>query len=263
MVMDERRPPSRGSVWWVVGSAFAVVVLAAGALTAAAWLARHVEIQDNTYEQGAPQITIDLEDGDVTLRPTDPGVTAVSVHRKLTWSWSKPKVSETWDGQGLHVKVDCPVVNFGPGCSVDYTIAVPSQVRVIARTSVGDVTVNGLHGDLSLTTSTGDISVSDATGQVSLRTSTGNISASGLAAESVDAHASTGDVTLRFSAAPSSATVSTSTGDIMITVPSGEPYRVSATTSIGDVRVRVAQDPASSRSIDAHTSTGDIRIAPA
>jgi hypothetical protein len=243
--------------WRIVGAVFAVLTICAGVLTTVSWLARQTEIQDQTYLRPATQIEIQGDTGNVTLVPGGPGV---AVHRHLTWSWSKPSISETWEGQTLRLNTRCPGVALGPGCGVDYTLRVPVNATVVAHTSTGDISVRGLRGSLTLSTSTGDVHVTDAPGALSARTNTGDIDASGLASPTVDAHTDTGDVQLRFTQPPSQVQASASTGDVSVTVPASDAYLVQTTTDTGNSTVAVTQDPTSRRSIVAHTDTGDVHI---
>jgi hypothetical protein len=224
--------------WFVLGSVFAVLALVAGTASAAAWLARRTQVQDQAYPGPITRLVIDASSGDLTLLPGDPGV---RVHRHLTWSWTKPVIQESWDAGTLHIVTHCPVVNFGD-CAVDYTLRLPAGTPVEAHTSTGDVTVRDWSGPLALTTSTGDVT------------------GTGLSSPSAQTKASTGDVSLAFVHAPSQVQARTSTGDVTIRVPPGGAYQVRTDVSTGDVRVGVAQVTTGGGSIEARTSTGDIDI---
>lgn len=186
----------------------------------------------------------------------------MAVHRRIFWSYAKPTIEERWDGQTLQVTARCraALLSLGPGCGVDYTIAVPEGVAVEAHTSTGDITVRGVRGGLRLSTSTGDIAITDVTGKLSLRSSTGDINATGLTSSDVEASVSTGDVDLRFSRPPQAVAARAGTGDVTVSVPEGEAYRVQADAGIGDTHIGVRQDGEAERSIVARTSTGDIDI---
>ncbi len=254
----QAEPRRTGAGWRVFGGAFSVVVLVAGVLSAASWLARQTEVQDETYGQAVDQVVIDVGTGDIAIEPGDTGV---AVHRHLTWSWSKPEVTETWEGRTLRIATHCPAVSFGPGCAVDYALRVPPDVTVVARSSTGDLTIQGVRGDLTLSTSTGDITVTDPLGALSARTSTGDVHATGIRSAVAHAATSTGDVSLHFAASPDEVVATTSTGDVRVVVPAGA-YKVQASTDTGRTTVRVAQDPASTRAITARASTGNIDIVP-
>lgn len=229
----------RGRGWRIAGTVFAVLVIASGTASAASWLGRRTEVQDQEYRRPLRQLVIDAASGDITLIPGGPGV---AVHRHLTWSWGKPTIREVWSGSTLHITAGCPVISIGPRCAVDYTVHLPADASVVAHTSTGDITATGLRGDLRLSTSTGGVS--------------GTV----LFSPNVQATTSTGDVSLWFSTPPDSVRATGKTGGITVTVPAADGYRVTSGTHTGDVRVQVRQDPTSTRSIEARTSTGDIHI---
>jgi hypothetical protein len=256
-----RTRPRGPNAWLVLGGIFTVIVIVAGGLSVAGWLGYRTEVQTQVYRQAVTSIDIEVDTGDLTLAPGDAGTVAVT--RRLFWSYSKPTIDEQWDGQTLRVTGDCRGWFWlGPGCGVDYTVAVPEGVSVLARTSTGDISVSNIRGVLRLSTSTGDIRVSGAAAALELRTSTGDITATTTGAAPVDASTSTGDIDLRLGASSPDVMARTSTGDIQITVPGDVAYRVQADTSTGDVRVSVSQDDRSTYAIRARASTGDIDIRP-
>ncbi len=253
--------PAGPNGWLVIGGVFTALLLIAGGLSAAGWLARRTETQTEVYRQVATSLSVELSTGDLTLTAGEAG--QVSVERRLYWSWSfqKPIIDEQWDGQALRVKADCGNwVVLGPACGVDYALTVPEGISVQARTSTGDVQVSNILGALELSTSTGDIRVTGATGELRLDASTGDITVSDTRSTTVDASTSTGDVTIHFATAPRTVSADTSTGDVAVVVPDGDGYRVDTDTSTGDERVSVRRDDSSGRSIVARTSTGDIDI---
>ncbi len=190
-----------------------------------------------TSERTPDTVIIDVDAGDITLRPSLAGV---STRWRAAWSWGKPTITEHWEGQALRLSAECPPIAFGPGCVVDFTVGLPAGVAVVARSDVGDVTADTLSGDLTLTSSTGAIRVSDSSGVLVLRTEVGDITAVGLTSPAVEAHTADGDVTVRFTAR--------------------DAYRVLATASLGDASVAVRQDPTSARVVVASADVGDVVI---
>jgi hypothetical protein len=251
--------PTGPNGWLVIGGVFTALLLASGVLSTAGWLGYRTESQSTVYHQAVSSISVDIDTGDLTLTPGEPGT--VTVQRKLHWSYWKPVVNEQWDGQHLRVTTDCIGRFFpGPGCEVDYTLAVPEGVSVDAHTSTGDINVRNIRGELRLSTSTGDIDVAGAAAALTLRTSTGDITASGLTSSTVEADTGTGGVTLSLATEPTSVSVQTSTGDVRVVVPGNESYRVRTHTGTGDINTTVRSNDDSSRSITVGTGTGDIDI---
>lgn len=251
--------PGGPNGWLVIGGVVTALLIIGGALSAVSSFNFRTEISHAVLTGELTSMSVDIDTGDVSLTPGEPGV--VDVQRRTFWSFSKPVVEENWDGQTLRVTVDCVGVAWiGRGCGVDYQLAIPTNISVTVNTSTGDVSATNIDGELRLTTSTGDIRVTGGDGALRLHTSTGDITAIDAAAESVDAEASTGDVRLALSSAPRTVSAHTSTGDVRIYVPDGEAYHVQTDTSTGDTDVSVRRDDDSDRSIVVRTSTGDVQV---
>lgn len=252
--------PGGPNGWLVIGGVVTALVLAAGTLSVAGWLGYRSETENQTYRADVTEISIELDTGDLTLVPGEPG--AVAVTRRISWSYQRPDIDERWDGQTLRVTGTCGMWLWtGPNCGVDYTLEVPAGVAVRARTSTGDITISDIGGGpLHLTTSTGDIRVTGADGDLELHSSTGDVVASGITSDAVNASTGTGDVRLTLSTAPRTIVAHTTTGDVHIVVPDGPAYRVEADTNTGDTRVTVQRNDTSGRSIVARTSTGDVNV---
>ncbi|MDX6254268.1 MAG: hypothetical protein QOJ11_602 [Frankiales bacterium] len=209
----------------------------------------------------AQVLTVDTSDGYVRLQPSSDG--AVHVHAKGVYSLSKPKLSTTSTSTG--VTVTGRQCNGGIlVCSQDITIDVPAGFRVTARSSGGGVSASGLTGALNLRSSAGDVEVDRPSGQLTLSSSAGDVSATNAHSTEVSASSSAGDVSLAFSTPPNRVLASSSAGDVTIRVPVSVPYKVSGSTSGGGQRdIRVPQDDASTRTITADSSAGDVSILPA
>jgi len=254
------RRPTGVNGWLVIGGIFTLLVVVLGALGVAGWLGFRTEIQTQVYQTAITDLDIDLTTGD--LRVAVGGEGAVTVTRRLHWSFTKPTFQENFDGQRLSVTQSCGSVFMpGPGCGVDYTVQVPAGTSLRAHTDTGDIEVNDIRGPVDVGTSTGDVSISGVVGDLSVRTGTGDITVVGARSPHVDASTSTGDIELRLADSPQTVTANTGTGDVDVTVPQGEVYHVQTETSTGDSSVGVHTSDTAPRTIKVHTSTGDIGIA--
>ena len=147
---------------------------------------------------------------------------------------------------------NCPAISFGP-CRASIVLHVPAgtdgrralRLRRPDReraqrdacgleTGSGDVNATALTGDADLHTSSGDVNVRGLGGDVALRTASGDVNASDLAAGTVQAVTSSGDVELDFRLAPRDVDAATASGDVDVALPSGQTYRVEADTGSGD-----------------------------
>jgi Putative adhesin len=192
--------------------------------------------------------TLDVDSGvgDVTVR-TGPAGSRASVTTTLRWAFVEPTATTTVAGGTLRLRGDCSQRFTGLShCSVDFTVTVPAGTTVRVVTTSGDVTVAG------------------ATAEVDARTTAGDIRMTSTRSARVQAQTAAGDVRLQFAAVPDAVRARTTAGDITVLLPPGGPaYRVVTTRSpVGERRIGVGQDPASSHVIDVAATVGDVVVAP-
>jgi len=134
-----------------------------------------------------------------------------------------------------------------------FEVSVPVGVRVIARSTSGDVTVRGTKGAVEARSTSGDVVVTDATDRVVLESVSGDVRASALAGvvrgESVSGTIELHDVTGEVRA-------ETTSGDVSLTGVTSR--NVVATTVSGEVEYDGNID-ASGR-YEFHAHSGDIRL---
>ncbi len=169
-------------------------------------------------------------------------------------------------------------------------VTVPRRYLVNVRTGGGSVELKDLNGTATLKTSGGDISARNVTGNIDLRTSGGGIHAETIRGDveadtsggdirllkidgRIKGHTSGGSVRASLVGANREISVTTSGGDIELTLPSGTTGNVEASTSGGDVSsdlpvaAAVRKDGrlegtlnGGGASIYAHTSGGSISL---
>ncbi len=169
---------------------------------------------------GVRAIVVEDDIGHVTL--TRATGTDVDLRSQLRWAVQAPKPTAVVAGGTLTVRGTCPTL--AAGCGVDEQLSVPAGVPVRVTASLGGITATDLD------------------------------------VPSLDATASAGGVTASFVRTPDHVSVSSSAGDVQLTLPQSV-YRVSAATATGQVVVDVPTDPHAERTVDAHASAGDVRIA--
>lgn len=210
------------TAWLVVGAVLTTATIVVGSATAGLWLARQSETRSHSYQLPTTPILLDLPAVDVTIVTGESG--ALTVQQQLTWATSKPEVEQSWDGHALRVSVECPSLPIGPSCGVDYLVRVPPGLAVEIRATSGDVRGTDLHpADLVIRTRTGDVD-------------------------------------LRFTAAPRRLDVETGSGDVDLMVPAAVTYRVQSDAEQSDVDV--PQDPTAPHTITVHTDDGSLSIRP-
>ena len=142
-------------------------------------------------------------------------------------------------------------------------VVLPRSLAPVAldlRSSAGDVTASGRFSTVVLTSSAGDLGVSGSAGDIRLTTSAGNIAAADLDVHGdVVTDASAGDTALSLTSLPSSIRSEGAAGDIRAVLPDGD-YRVTTSTSFGDVEQGLRNSPGSDRRYAFETAAGDIEL---
>lgn len=182
--------------------------------------------------------------GDVVVTAWERGearVRAYTERGRVRWNFSSSRIS-----------VDVERVRGRVGDS-RFEVSVPVGVRVIARSTSGDVTVRGTRGAVDARSTSGDVIVTDATDRVVLESVSGDIRASKLAgevrAESVSGTVEARDVTGEIRA-------ETTSGDVSLTGVTSKA--VHAATVSGEIEYEGNIDPSGRYEFRAHS--GDVRL---
>jgi hypothetical protein len=220
-----------------------VALIGAGAACAVTPFPRpsHTEQQSQTYQHAISAIEFNVDSGDLRLTAGKAtGPSDITVGRRLGWTHTRPRITEEWQGDTLRITSTCPE----SACYTDYTVTVPSNVRIKADTAAGDIRVMGASGALTLHSGAGDIS------------------ATSLGSPNVDATTNAGDITVRLAVIPATVSARSAAGDVEVSVPDAGPegYRVQASTSAGDNRVGVTANAASTHTVVATSNAGDITV---
>jgi hypothetical protein len=127
-------------------------------------------------------------------------------------------------------------------CGVSFDLLVPRALAVTVRWGIGDIRLGGLTFPVLVRTGIGQIQASDMSGAL-IRLSTG-----------------TGMISAQCTASPQLLVASSGVGTVTIHVPVTVPYRVSAKTQVGSVRMTVPQAARSEHKIFAFTGTGTVAV---
>jgi hypothetical protein len=242
------------------GLPFAVFFVGYGALALVNVFGLASYTDTATLTPQAQVLTVKSPEGAIRLLPSPDG--KVHVTAKGHYTLQRPSLHTSSTSAGVTVK--------GSGCSPfgvlvcgqDITVELPPGFTDVATSSGGSVRASGLSGPLQLHSSADDIHVDGSTGALTLSTSAGDISATNLRSAQVSASSSAGDVSLRFVAVPDAVTANSSAGDVTVRVPGSVAYQVKTHQSVGDTKVTVRRDDASTHVITAGTSAGDVTVEP-
>ena len=255
-----RTPPAVRRLLAVVAAVLAVLMVAGTTVSLLDLVSRHTTTERKSFD-GVRLLEV-AGDGDVRITG-GPAGSPVRVVMHVTEGLRSPDRRAEVDAEGtLQLSSSCPFFLSGQ-CGVRYDVRVPPDVQVRADSSAGDVDAEDLvsAAPIVLHSSAGDVTVTGITApSVRLDSSAGDVVARGLGAERIRAHSSAGDVQVSVLVPPLALDADSSAGDVEIVVPD-EVYRLDADSSAGDVDTQeVRIDPASRRSIRAHSSAGDVRV---
>ncbi|MCW3817566.1 DUF4097 domain-containing protein [Micromonospora sp. DR5-3] len=244
--------------WRIAGAALTALTLAAGSVSVWSWLARQNETRRTAYDRPPTALTVDLAGGDVTIVPGPPD--RVTVEKRLTWSYGRPKVDESWQGSALTIEANCDKKPRLPGCAVDLSIEAPPTAMIQVRTGDGAITIQDLKGDLDLDTRSGAVRVSNSQGKLRVVSGDGDITGTGLRSSDVAAEAGNGAVDLTFLAPPNAVRALLTNGDVTVAVPLADAYNVNASTRSGSRAITVREGTGWPRVIDVETDDGNVRV---
>ena len=226
---------------------------------------------DDTEKAKITDIVLAGGGGDVTV-VTAP-VTETTIRRVIRQA-TNPGQPYQLQGTTLTLDTVC-----GAHCSVSYEIKTPPGVKVHGQMGSGDIQLNGV-ADTDLQLTSGDLTVANATGPVQVRATSGDIhvndakssvkvqSTSGdiealNAGGPVDVRVTSGDVQVSL-AAPNSVTAHTTSGDVTVRVPVEGEYKLITSHGSGDLNIQDVQNDSSAKNvIDVRAASGDVTVASA
>lgn len=268
-----------------MAGAVAAGVLAAVALTGCGPF--NTFSDEHTDEVAVTEVNLNGGAGSVTVSPG--AERSVHVKRTVRYSGDKrPGATDHVDGTVLKLNTDC-----GLNCSVSYEVTAPSGVKVsgangsgrlslsnVSTVSVdvgsGSVVVRGASGAVNVKTGSGTIDLSDVHGAVVTRTGSGTIRLRAIGGTAVadtgsgtvqgsgldgrtTVHTGSGTITLDLVSAQD-VTARSGSGRITVTVPSGQKYRVVASTDSGHTNVGIPTDPSADHVLDLHADSGGVTV---
>jgi len=226
-------------------------------------------------------LTVIADGADISVTGTDspqPNANQVAVHMVAKGSRNELEalnLSATQTADGVTVEMRRPENGglFSHGSwqlSGTIEVTVPRNYRVDAKTSGGDVRIDGtsgtarvrssggdisarnVKGDLNGQTSGGDLNLDDVEGAMNIKTSGGDIRATRVHGD-IDASTSGGDV--RLTGVDGRILASTSGGDVFCELV-GTNRGISTSTSGGDIEIRMPRN--TQGTLDAESNGGDI-----
>ncbi|RJL26498.1 DUF4097 family beta strand repeat-containing protein [Bailinhaonella thermotolerans] len=199
------------------------------------------ETETKTYEVAEKVSAVRLDSGEGDVEFVETGRGDVKVTEKLSWRGEKPKPEHRVEGGTLVLTYDCPDVQLGGSCGIDYVVEVPKGLAVDLETGAGDITLRAL------------------TGTIKANTGAGGLTGENLGAKKAQVESGAGDVELSFVSAPDDVEVRTGAGAGTVRVPDGS-YRVDVGTGVGEEDVQIKNDPKATKRIKIETGAGEAKV---
>jgi hypothetical protein len=179
-------------------------------------------------------LAMNVYGGDVTLQggvsPTAAQFTGTgTVWYGLTYSGQRPTLATAQTSAGTRINFACPDDN----CALSSNVNVPPQVPVTVTSNGSNITATGIS-DATLQTGGGNLTVDGLTGNVSLNTDPspngpygggGNINGT-LAAQNITADTGGASIDLQLSTPPTNLNITTEGGNVTLQLPAGYSYHV-------------------------------------
>ena len=242
----------------LVGGASGIVTTLAGCTSMTPFVGQRLTSDFTVTPNEAETLSVHGDVGSITLRGEDRADVAVDVVKQsssLETDLEELDVDATIRDGTLEISAEY-MAELGwmeSTPTADLDISIPETLAVErVESSVGQITIEHVRGEMDVVTSTGTIDVRNIEGDVSARSTTGRIAIESVAG-AVSANATTGRVEIRDVGETGDVRTSTGRVDVEIQAIRGET-RIS--TQTGRIEAAVAEDI--DASIWARTSTGRI-----
>jgi putative adhesin len=237
------------------------LVFSATLLSATAAVAQSDTVWDKSYSvAGQPSLVLSTGDSHLNIHACS-GCNAVHIHVTAeNTSLSRYTLEESQSGDTVHFSLkEKPHmgvhVNWHPS-SVKVDVETPANLTLDARSTDGNLTAAGLHGDLTihssdgsqeltglsgnlkLHSSDGSLRVRNASGALEARSSDGNQDIAG-SFSSLQLHSSDGSITLELaegSHLSSDSRIESSDGSVTLRLPKSFPAELAVSTSDGSIQ---------------------------
>jgi hypothetical protein len=245
--------------WRVIGSVFAVGALTMGTAQAVSQVAHEEEtIVESFAAAELTGVSVSNDQGEVLVVAHDDDV--VSVTAEISNGLVATDHAMRIEDGVLMIESSCPFL-LSDFCWVDYTIAMPADLALTVRNDDSGVSAIGVDGPVDISSEHGSVEVDGAGESLRLRSEHGRIAATNLRATTVDARSEHGSVRLGFVNAPEEVVARSEHGSVEVVLPDDQAtYRVDLSSSHGSTDLLVRTDPASARTVTAHSGHGNVVV---
>lgn len=230
-----------------VGASLAAAVVGFSALSMAPEMARQEQQSVTPFDAGQLEtlaatgaVRVEGVTGDVRVREAAEGEQP-SVGLDAEWAFAQPVLRLTPEEGRLVVSAPC-TTSVLDRCRADLDLVVPAGTDLDIRSTFGDITLEST-GEVTVNGTGGDVTLDGSSPRATVRTTFG-------------------DVQIGAAQAPDLVDVTTTFGNVWVTLPGTETYAVSAESTQGVTQVEVQQDPSAPHTVRVRSTFGALRVTP-
>lgn len=237
----------------------ALLVVVGGALAALHFVFDEQSVR--THAIAGPVREIVVRDGSGDVRLIAAGGSNVRVRETRHYVFGKPSYHQSVKRGILTVASDCG--GFALSCSADLRVSVPAGIEVRVVADSGDIDADRIDVSYAhLESSSGDVKLR-LVGRQRLAwayTDSGDIHVDTADAAAIDARTDSGDVSVDGAGSLRRVKANTNSGDVAVAVAAGD-WALDTGTDSGHVAVSgISRDDHATRSIEAKTDSGDVKV---
>lgn len=236
-------PPSRtpsGPIWIIAGLLTVALVIVTGFVLLGPML-RQSESTDQAMPSQVSRLDVSNGTGDVRIRAAKPGERP-SATSTAEWGLRKPRTTVESAGGTTTIRGDCP--SAVTVCSTEWLIVVPADTELEIQQGVGDVTLEGMSGDVDVSSGVGSVNLEEGT------------------SENIDVEIGVGDVRIESVEPPRRVVGRVGVGDLTVALPDTATYRVDTDSGMSEVRNSLGSDTSSSRTVHVEAGVGGVTVEP-
>jgi hypothetical protein len=237
-----------------------VAIILGGLATFALASTHTITLASKSFTVGnQPALVLNDHSGDVHIvSGSNHQITVEGTERLSTWSTYQITPHYQQSGDTVTITIDETNHNIGFGLfyqDLQITVTVPSQTNLTVTSDSGNITNDGVTGQMSLHTDSGNITTNGGSGQITLNADSGDIHASNISGQ-MTLTTSSGSITATNASASGASLFQSDSGDIHFSGSLSDTGTDHFKASSGSITLTLPNDAAFQ--VQAATDSGDI-----
>jgi RNA polymerase sigma factor (sigma-70 family) len=206
------------------------------------WVTARDVVNKSYQSAAAPHVIVDMFNGAIDVTTWNRNAVDIKVTKQARGKTEAEararlnniEIAMTTSGETIHATAKRPEEPHGAGSGANALLHVPPGAILELHTNDGAVSIIGGAGAVNLSTTNGAVLIKEHSGSLNLRTSNGAVD---IRADRAAVTATTSNSIITFAGTLTTGdhTFTTSNGNITLSLPKGESFRIDASTKIGRV----------------------------